>query len=289
MRLRQFRPGSINVRRGGGGGMPGGRGGIGCGALVIALAAAYFLGADPGQMLGTIEQMQNTGPAPAAQQAGGESDVQICDDNQYAMESCNALASLDESWAPVFASENIPFSQPTLVFYSGGVRSGCGAASSAAGPFYCPSDEGIYIDTGFYDTMHRQMGAPGDFARYYVMAHEYGHHIQNLVGLAGQVRSLQASNPSAANDLQVRMELQADCYAGVWAAKNRELIEPGDLEEGLRAAGAIGDDTLQRNAGMNVNPESFTHGSSAERIRWLRTGLETGDDNQCDTFADLRR
>src|SRR5690606_39702438 len=132
------------------------------------------------------------------------------------------------------------------------------------------------------------MGAPGDFARYYVMAHEYGHHIQNLTGLAGQVRSLQASNPSAANNLQVRMELQADCYAGVWAAKNRELIEPGDLEEGLRAAGAIGDDTLQRNAGMSVNPESFTHGSSAERIRWLHTGLETGDDNQCDTFANLR-
>lgn len=290
MRLKQFRPGSIRVRRGdGGGGMPGGRGGIGCGAIVIALAAAYFLGADPGQMLGTIEQMQNAGPAPAVQRQGGESDVQICSDNQYAMESCNALASLDETWAPMLARENIPFGQPTLVFYSGGVRSGCGAASSAAGPFYCPSDHGIYIDTGFYDTMDRQMGAPGDFARYYVMAHEYGHHIQNLTGLAGQVRSLQASNPSAANNLQVRMELQADCYAGVWAAKNRALIEPGDLEEGLRAAGAIGDDTLQRNAGMSVNPESFTHGSSAERINWLRTGLETGDDTQCDTFANLRR
>lgn len=288
MRLNRFNPGSINVRRGGGGGLPGGRGGIGCGAIVIALAAAYFLGADPGQMLGAIEQMQGAGPAPADRQQMNETAMEICDDNQFAMESCNALGSLNETWAPVFARGNLPFRQPELVFYEGGTRSGCGAASSAAGPFYCPSDEGIYIDTGFYDTMARQLGAPGDFARYYVMAHEYGHHMQNLVGLAGEVRRLQAQNPSTANNLQVRMELQADCYAGVWAAKNRHLIEPGDMEEGLAAASAIGDDTLQRSAGMRVNPESFTHGSSAERMRWLRIGLETGDDNQCDTFADLR-
>jgi hypothetical protein len=288
MRLNRFNPGSINVRRGGGGGLPGGRGGIGCGAIVIALAAAYFLGADPGQMLGTLEQMQGAGQTSAGEQQANETDIEICDDNQYSMESCNALGSLNETWAPIFARDGLAFRQPTLVFYSGGARSGCGAASSAAGPFYCPSDEGVYIDTSFYDQMARQLGAPGDFARYYVMAHEYGHHIQHVTGLADQVRSLQQQNPSTANALQVRMELQADCYAGIWAAKNRHLIEPGDMEEGLTAAGAIGDDTLQRNAGARVNPENFTHGSSAERMRWLRIGLETGDDNQCDTFADLR-
>jgi predicted metalloprotease len=156
------------------------------------------------------------------------------------------------------------------------------------GPFYCPSDQGIYIDTAFYDTMERQLGAGGDFARYYVMAHEYGHHIQNLTGLANQIRSAQKSSPGRANDLQVRMELQADCYAGVWAGLNRNLIEPGDMEEGMTAASAIGDDTLQRNSGQRVNPESFTHGTSAQRMEWLNRGLQSGDEDQCDTFADLQ-
>jgi hypothetical protein len=157
------------------------------------------------------------------------------------------------------------------------------------GPFYCPADDGIYIDTSFYDQLAQQLGAKGDFARYYVMAHEYGHHVQKQAGLARQVRRIQAQNPSQSNSLQVRMELQADCYAGVWAGRNRRLIEPGDMEEGLQAASAIGDDTLQRNAGQRVNPESFTHGSSAQRMQWLRKGLETGNDDECDTFADLRR
>jgi predicted metalloprotease len=143
---------------------------------------------------------------------------------------------------------------------------------------------GIYIDTGFYDVLSRQMGAGGDFARYYVMAHEYGHHIQNLTGLAAQVRSAKQQNPSQANQLQVRMELQADCYAGVWAGKNRRLIEAGDMEEGLRAASAIGDDNLQRQAGQRISPESFTHGSSAQRVEALRLGLESADDAQCDSY-----
>jgi hypothetical protein len=154
------------------------------------------------------------------------------------------------------------------------------------GPFYCPADHGIYIDTSFYDEMASQLGAPGDFARYYVMAHEYGHHVQRLTGTAEAVRRAQQSNPGQSNQLQVRMELQADCYAGVWAGRNRNLIEPGDFEEGMTAASAIGDDTL---SGGRASPESFTHGTSAQRMEWLRRGLTTGDEDQCDTFADLAR
>ncbi|MCB2061436.1 MAG: neutral zinc metallopeptidase [Novosphingobium sp.] len=291
MRLDRFNPANIRVRNhgSGGGGFPGGGGGkLGCGTIVIALIAALVFGVDPGQMLGTLEGMQQGAPVER-EPAGGQSAEEICGQNQYALESCNALSSLNQTWEPLFRQAGIGFEQPTLNFYEGGTRSGCGAAQSAMGPFYCPADQGIYIDTSFYDQLARQLGAQGDFARYYVMAHEYGHHIQKLVGLADQVRSAQAQNPSQANSLQVRMELQADCYAGVWAGRNRQLIERGDMEEGLQAASAIGDDTLQRNAGQSVNPESFTHGSSAQRMQWLRKGLETGNDEECDTFSDLRR
>ena len=167
-------------------------------------------------------------------------------------------------------------------------QSGCGAAQSAMGPFYCPSDSGIYIDTDFFTEMERRMDAGGDFARVYVMAHEYGHHIQNVLGTSDQVRKLQQRSPSQANPLSVRLELQADCYAGVWAHHaNREqtLLEPGDVAEGLAAAAAIGDDTLQRNAGRGVSPDAFTHGSATQRVRWFRRGIEAGDMKQCDTFA----
>jgi predicted metalloprotease len=289
MRLDRFNPANIRVRdHGGGGGFPGGGGGkLGCGTIVIALIAALVFGVDPGQMLGTLEQVQQQAPAPTTRQ-GGQGAEEICNQNPYALESCNALSSLNATWEPRFREAGIAFQQPTLNFYAGGTRSGCGAAQSAMGPFYCPADEGIYIDTSFYDQLARQLGAEGDFARYYVMAHEYGHHVQKLTGLADQVRGLQQQNPSRANQLQVLMELQADCYAGVWAGRNRNLIEAGDMEEGLRAASAIGDDTLQRNAGQQVSPESFTHGSSAQRTEWLRRGLDSGNEDECDTFAGVR-
>ena len=154
------------------------------------------------------------------------------------------------------------------------------------GPFYCPGDQTIYIDTSFYDQLARMAGGGGDFARYYVLAHEYGHHIQTLTGTSDQIRSAQQQNPRAANQLQVRMELQADCYAGVWAGKNRNLIEPGDMQEGLRAASAIGDDTLQRQAGQRVNPESFTHGTSQQRMDALRRGLNSANDSVCDAYFE---
>ena len=286
MRLRPFDPNNIKVSSGGGGGLR--RGGtIGCGTLVIAIIGALVFGIDPGQMLGTIDNVQQQAPAPSA--PDNRSTTEICNDNAYSLEACNALSSLNETWEPLFRSAGVSFQQPTLHFYRGGTQSGCGAAQSAMGPFYCPADNGIYIDVSFYDVMDQQMGAGGDFARYYVIAHEYGHHVQNLTGLASQVRSAQAQNPASQNSLQVRMELQADCYAGVWAGRNRNLIEPGDMEEGLTAASAIGDDTLMRNAGQTVNPESFTHGSSAQRMQWLQRGIETGNDEACDTFAELRR
>lgn len=285
MRLNRFNPGNINVRSGGGGGgFPGGGGGkVGCGTLVIVIVGALIFGVDPGQMLGTVDSMQ--GSAPNAQQQGGQSVEELCTANAYATESCNALSSLNQTWQPEFERAGIAFQQPQLVFYSGGTRSGCGGASSAMGPFYCPADSGIYIDTSFYDQMQRELGAGGDFARYYVMAHEYGHHIQKLTGVADAIRSAQSQNPQAANQLQVRMELQADCYAGVWAGKNRNLIEPGDLEEGMTAASAIGDDAL---TGGRVSAENFTHGTSAQRMEALRAGIQSGNDEVCDRYVEFR-
>ncbi|MFC6621376.1 neutral zinc metallopeptidase [Novosphingobium panipatense] len=288
MRLDDFDPDSIRVTEGGrSGGFPlVGGGKLGCGTLIIVLIGALVFGVDPGQMLGTIESVQQQqGPATTPQETANRSASEICRSNAYSLEACNALSSLNRTWQPLFQKANIPFEQPTLTFYTGGTRSGCGAAQSAMGPFYCPADQGIYIDVSFYDQLEQQLGAKGDFARYYVIAHEYGHHVQHITGVNQQVRQAQRQNPAQENALQVSMELQADCYAGVWAGRNRDLIEPGDMEEGLTAASAIGDDALMRGAGQAVNPESFTHGSSAERMRWLKRGLDTGNEDACDTFS----
>ena len=287
MRLRRFDPDNIRVSQGGGGLLPGGGGGkIGCGTLVIVLIGALVFGVDPGQMLGTLQDVQQQAPVQQQQQAESTDATAVCTQNDYALEACNALDSLNRTWEPLFRQAQIPFEQPTLHFYNGTGSSGCGMAQSAMGPFYCPADQGIYIDTSFYDQLDQQLGAKGDFARYYVIAHEYGHHLQNLLGLERQVRSAQQRDPSQSNALQVRMELQADCYAGVWAGRNKDQIEAGDMEEGLTAASAIGDDTLMKKAGQRVNPESFTHGTSAQRMNWLERGLETGNEDACDTFGN---
>ncbi|WP_026092097.1 neutral zinc metallopeptidase [Porphyrobacter sp. AAP82] len=289
MRLGPFDTSRINVRSsdGGGGGM--GPRGIGCGTLVIALIGAAVFGLDPMQTIGLVQNVQQQ-TAPAGSAGGGEelSEEQVCASSAYAREACNALTSLDATWQAAFSRAGIAFEQPVLDLYRGGqvTTQGCGSASAAVGPFYCPADKGIYIDTSFYDQLARMSGTGGDFARLYVIAHEYGHHIQNLTGISDQVRAAQQRNPGAANRLQVAMELQADCYAGMWAGKNRQLIEAGDLEEGLKAASAIGDDTLQRNAGQGVNPESFTHGSSRQRMEALRRGLDAADDTACDIFFE---
>ena len=285
MKLRRFDTSKIKVRPSDGKSrIPGGPGGIGIGTLVLAAIAYFVFGADPMQTITAIEGSQQTASGQAQQD--NLSEEQVCNQGPYAVEACNALQSLNETWQPEFARVGMRFEQPVLDLFRGGQVStqGCGSATSAAGPFYCPADMGIYIDTGFYDQLAQMTGEAGDFARLYVIAHEYGHHIQNLTGLAEQVRSAQQQNPASANELQVRMELQADCYAGVWAGKNRSLIEPGDLQEGMRAASAIGDDTLQRSAGQRINPEGFTHGSSAQRMAALNAGLESADDAVCDRY-----
>jgi len=283
MRLGPFDPNNIRVRSGGGGGgFRGGAGGIGCGTLVIAAIAYFVFGADPMQFLGGS---QTTDQGYSQPEQGSQNAAQLCSANEYATEACNALASLNQTWQPLFQQANVKFNQPELVFYQGGTRSGCGAASAAMGPFYCPNDEGIYIDTSFYDQMAKELGAKGDFARYYVVAHDYGHHVQKPTRVADAVASAQQQDPARDNQLQVMMELQADCYAGVWAGKNRNLIEPGDFEEGMTAASAIGDDTLERNSGQAVNPETFTHGTSAQRMTALRTGMQSGDDTACDKYV----
>ena len=283
MRLNPFNTNNINVRSSGGG-VPGGKaGGIGCGTIVIAAIGYFVFGLDPMQTAGMVEGVQQ-----GQQQAGpaNTDEQEVCTSSEYALEACNGLQSLNQTWAATFDAQGYgdQFQQPTLdLDGGGGVRTGCGNGPSAMGPFYCPADQTIYIDTSFYDTLERQLGAGGDFARYYVLAHEYGHHIQTITGISGQIRSAQQQNPSRANQLQVLMELQADCYAGVWAGKNRNLIEPGDIEEGMNAAAAIGDDRL---TGGRVSSENFTHGTSQQRSDALRLGLQ-GDDRACDRITNI--
>ena len=283
MRLNPFDTGNINVRSSSGGGM-GKAGGLGCGTIILAAVGYFVFGMDPFQTAAVVEGVQqNTqtaGPANTNEQ-------EVCTSSAYATEACNALDSLNTTWARTFQQQGYgeQFRQPTLDLYGGGgVRTACGSGSSAMGPFYCPGDSTIYIDTSFYDTLERQLGAGGDFARYYVLAHEYGHHVQAITGVLGQMDSAKRQNPRAANQLQVLVELQADCFAGVWAGKNRNLIEPGDIEEGMNAAASIGDDRL---TGGRVSEENFTHGTSQQRSQALRLGLQ-GDDGKCDDITRLR-
>ena len=289
MRLGPYDSSDIDVRSSGGGGGMRRAGGIGCGTILIALVGAVVFGLDPMQTIGVIDSVQQqAAPASAGDNSGDMSEAEVCATSAYADEACAALASLNATWQGIFARNNIAFSRPVLDLYRDGrvTTEGCGSATSAAGPFYCPADKGIYIDTSFYDQLAQMSGTGGDFARLYVIAHEYGHHVQNLTGRSAQVRQAQQRDPASANRLQVAMELQADCYAGMWAGQNRDRVEPGDLEEGLAAASAIGDDTLQRGAGQRINPESFTHGSSRQRMAALKRGLESRDDNACEVFFD---
>ncbi len=200
------------------------------------------------------------------------------------------LADTEQTWAQLFAKKGMTYKEPTLVLFRNVVRSACGTAQSASGPFYCPADQQVYIDLSFFDELAQRYGAPGDFAQAYVLAHEVGHHIQTISGISNKVmQKRQAASNVESNQLSVLQELQADCLAGVWAFqanKQRQLLEMGDIEEGLKAASAIGDDTLQKQAGGRVTPDSFTHGSSAQRVQWFKRGLEKGSIDSCDTFSD---
>lgn len=284
MRLGPFDTSEIRVRGGDARGGMGRAGGLGCGTLVIALVAALLFGIDPMQTIGMLEGVQQQIPAESNQANISEED--LCSSSAYANEACAALASLNRTWEPVFARSGLAFEQPELVLYPSGpvATRGCGNASSAAGPFYCPADMGIYLDTTFFDQLAQMSGARGNFARLYVIGHEYGHHLQNITGVARRIRAAQQSNPARANRMQVAMELQADCLAGVWAGKNRDLLEPGDLEAGMLAASAIGDDTLSRGSGRRINPENFTHGTSEQRMGALRRGLGSANMAKCDVY-----
>ncbi|ONF96884.1 putative neutral zinc metallopeptidase [Sphingomonas jeddahensis] len=260
---------------------------FGCGGIVVVLLIFAVFGG-----LGNIGGLlTGGGQAPTTQTqrsgaGGGTGAAAACSVDAATRSTCNAFSSAENTWEQLFAQSGERFQAPKLVFYGGRGMSGCGAAMSAMGPFYCPSDQGVYIDTSFFQELEQKFRAAGDFAQYYVVAHEFGHHIQTLTGASEQVRRAQSrASEAEGNELSVRLELQADCYAGVWAGQNRSRLEQGDIEEGMRAAQAIGDDTLQREAQGRVVPESFTHGTSAQRQAWLRRGLESGDPAVCDTFS----
>jgi len=264
-------------------GMPVGRGaavGGGIGTVVLVLLAMYF-GVDPSVILQGTEPGDSR-PAPSVQQRSAG-------DDQLRDFVSVILADTEDTWRDLFRQMGREYQVPRLVLFSGAVQSACGFAEAAVGPFYCPGDRKLYIDLSFYRDLRNKLGAPGDFAQAYVIAHEVGHHVQNLLGIAERIHTARNGRSQAeGNALQVRMELQADCLAGVWASnaqRARQILEAGDIEEGLNAAAAIGDDRLQRQSQGRVVPESFTHGSSAQRVRWFKRGIETGDPGQCDTFT----
>jgi uncharacterized protein len=254
---------------------------------VLVLVALSFMGVDVRPFLGMAVQQQDAQTEPS-----GSPDQPYQESPQEAkLRELTAvvLADTEDTWKAILPRYNVQYVEPTLVLFTGAVQSGCGAAESAMGPFYCPSDQKVYIDMAFYDDLASRFGAPGDFAQAYVVAHEVGHHVQNLLGTSGKVHDAQQrASEAKANALSVRLELQADCYAGVWAknaAQSRQLLEAGDIEEGLNAASAIGDDRLQKQAQGYVVPDAFTHGSSAQRVSWFRRGLEAGTLEACDTFS----
>lgn len=253
--------------------------GLGIGGTLIALAAAYFLGVDPRVMLGLTETVS------AVRQPEIASGTPTDEQGQFV---AAVLGDTEDTWGALFQQAGAQYEPPTLVLFTNQVRSGCGGASAASGPFYCPADRKVYIDLAFYDELQTQFQAPGDFAQAYVLAHEVGHHVQTLMGTSDKVRAAQQSaSREDANALQVRMELQADCYAGIWAHhadRTRHVLEAGDVDEALQAASAVGDDTIQRRTQGTVVPESFTHGSAEQRRSWFRRGLEQGSIQACDTF-----
>lgn len=262
---------------------------FGCGGVAVVLAVLFFMGGGLPLLDGSGSGGGLAPTSRSAPPAGETGATAACTVDSASRAACNAFSSADKTWSGLFRQAGRDYRSPSLQFYGGEGRSGCGEAQAAMGPFYCPTDNGIYLDTSFFDELAQRFRASGDFAQDYVIAHEFGHHIQNLLGTSDQVqRQMAQVSRVAGNALSVRLELQADCYAGVWAAANRTRLEPGDIEEGLTAAQAIGDDTLQREAQGRVVPDSFTHGTSAQRMEWLRRGLESGDPAQCDTFGSAR-
>jgi len=274
-----------------GGGIGGGGMKIGLGGIILVLIASVLFGINPFTLLGGM-----SGPEPAPQSAPPGYGPQVrpgaatksADPTKEMV--ARVLGDTEDVWNALFqAMFNKGYPKPGLVIFEDQVRSTCGFASAAVGPFYCPGDGKVYLDTAFFEQLARRFGAPGDFAQAYVVAHEVGHHVQNVLGTMQQFdRLVQRAGPSERNALQVRLELQADCYAGVWGhfAQRRKLLEPGDLEEGLRGAAAVGDDQIMKRTQGYVVPDAFTHGSAQQRMYWFKRGLETGDPRRCDTFTE---
>jgi hypothetical protein len=279
-----------------GGGFPGGGIKLTGGAIVIVVIASLLFGADPFEMLGMLTgdggpappQQQTAPPPQTASKGYGPAPARPAARDETKEMAARVLGDTEDVWGAVFKAMGSRYDPPQLVLFGGATQSACGRASAAVGPFYCSADRELYLDTAFFNDLARRFGAPGDFAQAYVIAHEVGHHVQNLMGIMGQFdRQAQRTDARGRNAMSVRLELQADCFAGIWGhfAQKRNLLEPGDIEEGLRAAAAVGDDRIQHATQGRVVPESFTHGSAEQRMRWFRKGLDSGDVRQCDTFA----
>ncbi len=273
---------NVEDRRGGGGGFSGiGRGGLGIGGVIIALAASYIFGIDPSVLLGLVSNFESPAPAQVAAHKPPA-------DDQMARFVAKILGSTETTWEQIFREGGAQYQAPKLVLFSGATPTACGTGRAAMGPFYCPSDRKVYIDLAFYRDLKERFHAPGEFAQAYVIAHEVGHHVQYLLGISEKMRKAQQGASTARiNALSVRLELQADCFAGVWgnrADAAKHIIEPGEIAQALNAASAIGDDRLQQQTQGRIVPESFTHGSSEQRVRWFKRGMDSGDLRQCDTF-----
>lgn len=270
---------NVEDRRGGGGGV--GRGTVGVGTVVLALAASYFFGIDPSVIMG----LSSNSSRPSANQPAQKPPAS----DEMATFVSKVLGSTEQTWQQVFSDAGRRYQDPKLVLFTGATPTACGTGRSAMGPFYCPADQKVYIDLAFYRDLRDRFHAPGEFAQAYVIAHEVGHHVQNLLGISDKVSAAQQRSSQAnANALSVRLELQADCFAGVWghrADSMKKMLEPGEIEQALTAASAIGDDRLQKQSQGQIVPESFTHGTSAQRVRWFKRGMESGDIRQCDTFS----
>jgi predicted metalloprotease len=283
----RWRPGSRSSNLDDLRGSTGGRGlrvggGLGLGGIAILLVIGLLTGQNPLQILGSI-----AGGGGALETGAPPSQEELASEEPQVQFVSFVLDDAQNTWRQLFSQHGEQYQDARLVLFRDAVDSQCGMGQSAMGPFYCPPDQRVYIDLGFFDELKRRFAAPGDFAQAYVITHEIGHHVQNLLGIERQVRAQQQRNPGAANDLSVRMELQADCFAGIWghSTNQRQILEQGDVEEGLNAAAAIGDDRLQRQSSGRVSPESFTHGSSAQRVEWFRRGLSDGRIESCNTFG----
>jgi uncharacterized protein len=271
----------------------GGLGGLG---LALVLGIALIAGVNPLELIGVLRDSPVEAPAPRAPTGPGVGQPmgpgRAGADPQVEFVSV-ILADTEDTWGQIFTASGKRYKAPRLVLFTQATPSACGLGQAAMGPFYCPADRHVYVDLAFFRELERRFGAPGDFAQAYVIAHEVGHHVQNLLGISDRVQQMRRqSSPQQANGLSVLLELQADCLAGVWAHhahRQRNILEPGDVEEGLRAAAAVGDDVIQRRAQGHVVPESWTHGSSAQRVQWFRRGLAAGRVDQCDTFQSARR